>query len=185
MIKKIDSGVQAYYISSMNEFVEVKLVGLVLDPVSQSPVMVLKPFGDERILPIWIGNAEANALTMELESISAPRPMTHDLLADLIDRFQATLVRIEIADVVDGTYFAHLVLKTAGGESLAIDSRPSDAMILAQKFRVPIMVSTYVLKSSGEGMLVAGGLCQAEGLSDLFDCLSGQCQPGEDPLLGH
>ena len=169
----------------MSEFVEVKLVGLVLDPISQSPVMVLKPFGDERILPIWIGNAEANALTMELESISAPRPMTHDLLAELISRFQATLIQIEIADVVEGTYFAHLVLENPAGERISIDCRPSDAMILAQKFRVPVLVSTYVLKASGEGLLVAGGLCQAQGLSDLFDCLAGQTQPGEDPPLGH
>jgi bifunctional DNase/RNase len=130
--------------------VEMKVKGLMIDPVSQMPIIVLKKSDDETVLPIWVGLFEANAIAMQLENIVSPRPMTHDLICSVIDALRATVDRVEITDLRDNTFFALIHLDRAG-EKLAIDARPSDAMALALRVRVPIFVAESVLVKSTQG----------------------------------
>jgi hypothetical protein len=130
--------------------VEMKVKGLMIDPVSQMPIIVLKKPDDETVLPIWVGLFEANAIAMQLENIVSPRPMTHDLICSVIDALHATVDRVEITDLRDNTFFALIHLDRAG-EKLAIDARPSDAMALALRVRVPIFVDESVLVKSNQG----------------------------------
>jgi bifunctional DNase/RNase len=130
--------------------VEMKVKGLMIDPVSQMPIIVLKKSDDETVLPIWVGLFEANAIAMQLENIVSPRPMTHDLICSVIDALRATVDRVEITDLRDNTFFALIHLDRAG-EKLAIDARPSDAMALALRVRVPIFVAESVLQKSTQG----------------------------------
>ena len=130
--------------------VEMKVKGLMIDPVSQMPIIVLKKSDDETVLPIWVGLFEANAIAMQLENIVSPRPMTHDLICSVIDALRATVDRVEITDLRDNTFFALIHLDRAG-EKLAIDARPSDAMALALRVRVPIFVAESVLLKSTQG----------------------------------
>lgn len=130
--------------------VEMKVKGLMIDPVSQMPIIVLKKSDDETVLPIWVGLFEANAIAMQLENIVSPRPMTHDLICNVIDALRATVERVEITDLRDNTFFALIHLERAG-EKLAIDARPSDAMALALRVRVPIFVAETVLQKSNQG----------------------------------
>lgn len=121
--------------------------GLAVDPLTNSPVMVLKDEQTDESLPIWIGLMEASAIASELENVSYSRPMTHDLLKAAIESLGAELVRIEVCDLKDNTFYALLKLKR-DGEELAIDARPSDAVALAVRFRAPIYVSEEVLELS-------------------------------------
>jgi bifunctional DNase/RNase len=84
----------------MEKLIEVKLVGLVLDPISRTPVVILKPLKENKIIPIWIGEYEANSITMELENITAPRPMTHDLIIDILDHLNSVVDKVVVTDVV-------------------------------------------------------------------------------------
>ena len=127
--------------------VEMKIKGLMIDPVSNMPIIILKDSSGETILPIWVGVFEANAIAMELEQIVSPRPMTHDLLRNVIEGLQATVDRIVITDLKENTFFA-LIHVTRNGQQLAIDSRPSDAMALALRSEVPILVEETVLEKS-------------------------------------
>ena len=131
--------------------VEMRVKGLMIDPVSNMPIIVLKDPAGETVLPIWVGIFEANAIAMQLEKIASPRPMTHDLLRTAIESLQARVQRIVITDLRENTFFALIHLDRAG-EHLAIDARPSDAMALALRADAPIFVEETVLsKSSGEG----------------------------------
>lgn len=130
--------------------VEMKVKGLMIDPVSQMPIIVLKKSDDETVLPIWVGLFEANAIAMQLENIVSPRPMTHDLICSVIDALRATVDRVEITDLRDNTFFALIHLDRAG-EKLAIDARPSDAMALALRVHVPIFVAESVIQKSTQG----------------------------------
>jgi bifunctional DNase/RNase len=135
--------------------VEMKIKGLMIDPVSQMPIIILRTQGDEKtVLPIWVGIFEANAIAMQLEAVVSPRPMTHDLLKNVIEGLQAQVEQVVITDLKDNTFFAaiHLV---RDGERFTIDARPSDAMALALRAAAPILVDHQVLakseSSSGEG----------------------------------
>lgn len=130
--------------------VEMKVKGLMIDPVSNMPIIVLKKPDDETVLPIWVGLFEANAIAVQLENIVSPRPMTHDLICNVIDALSATVDRVEITDLRDNTFFALIHLDRAG-EKLAIDARPSDAMALALRVHVPIFVDESVLQKSSQG----------------------------------
>lgn len=121
--------------------------GLILDPVTKSPVVILKDESESRMLPIWIGLFEANAIAFALEKIEPPRPMTHDLLKDLVDKFNAQLVRIVVEDIRDNTYYASLILEI-DGIPMKVDSRPSDAIALALRCSCPIYVSSTVFKKA-------------------------------------
>ena len=131
----------------MKGLIEVKLVGLILDPVSKGPVMVLKPIDNEKIIPIWIGKAEADAITMELESISAPRPMTHDLIKNILVHLDSGVEKVVITHILENTYYAELYLKK-DDRVIIIDSRPSDAIAIALKNRSKIYISESVYSKS-------------------------------------
>ena len=133
--------------------VEMKITGLMIDPVSNMPIIILKSETGEEVLPIWVGIFEANAIAMQMESIVSPRPMTHDLLKNVIEGLEATIRRIEITDLKENTFFAVISLDR-DGQDLEIDSRPSDAMALALRAGAPILVHESVLdksSSTGEG----------------------------------
>jgi bifunctional DNase/RNase len=127
--------------------VKMKIKGLMIDPVSNMPIIVLKDPEGDSVLPIWVGIFEANAIAMQLEKIESPRPMTHDLLRSVIEALKARVDRVVITDLKDNTFFALIYLQR-NGESMAIDARPSDAMALALRADVPILVEETVLHRS-------------------------------------
>ena len=127
--------------------VEMKIKGLMIDPVSNMPIIILKNEGGDAVLPIWVGIFEANAIAMQLESVVSPRPMTHDLLKNVIEGLHATISRVVITELKDNTFFANIDLER-NGDRLSIDSRPSDAMALALRAGAPIYVERSVLEKS-------------------------------------
>ena len=128
----------------MTLLVPMSIKGLMLDPVSNSPIVVLKDEQDRFFLPIWVGIFEANAIALQLENISTPRPMTHDLLRNMIGELDAQVTRIVINDLRDSTFFAQIRVIT-GGKTLEVDARPSDAIALALRTEAPIFVAQSVL----------------------------------------
>jgi len=118
--------------------------GLMLDPVSNSPIVVLKDEEEKFFLPIWVGIFEANAIALQLENVTTPRPMTHDLLRNMISELDARVIRVVINDLRDSTFFAQIRLIT-GGRTLELDARPSDAIALALRTEAPIFVAQEVL----------------------------------------
>lgn len=128
----------------MSQQIPMTIKGLMLDPVSNSPIVVLKD-GEEKIfLPIWVGIFEANAIALQLENIATPRPMTHDLLRNVMNQIDATVTKIVINDLRDSTFYA-LIHVNIGGRKLEIDARPSDAIALALRAEAPIFVEQQVL----------------------------------------
>ena len=128
----------------MTNQVPMTIKGLMLDPVSNSPIVVLKD-GDEKIfLPIWVGIFEANAIALQLENIATPRPMTHDLLRNVMSQIDATVTKIVINDLRESTFYA-LIHVSIGARNLEIDARPSDAIALALRTEAPIFVEQAVL----------------------------------------
>jgi bifunctional DNase/RNase len=127
--------------------VEMKIKGLMIDPVSNMPIIILKNDAGDSVLPIWVGIFEANAIAMQLESVVSPRPMTHDLLKNVIEGLHAKIARVVINDLRDNTFFANIFLDR-NGDDLCIDSRPSDAMALALRAEAPIFVEKAVLEKS-------------------------------------
>lgn len=127
--------------------VETKVKTLMMDPNSQSPVLVLETISDKRLLPIWIDIPEARAIALELEHVKTPRPLTHDLIRNILRGLGATLRRVVITDLVNNTYLAALTLGLKGQE-FQIDSRPSDAIAIALRMRAPIYASAHVLEKS-------------------------------------
>lgn len=127
--------------------IQMKISGLILDPNSKVPIVVLKDLEDEYFLPIWIGVFEANAIAMSIEGIETPRPMTHDLLFAIVEKLGGTLNRIVITDLEDSTFFA-LIHVDLAESSLEIDSRPSDALALALRAKIPFFVTKTVLEKA-------------------------------------
>jgi len=126
---------------------EVKVRGLILDPTSNSPIVILKDLSSDSMLPIWIGVCEANAIAMEMEKAVAQRPMTHDLLKNVIDQLEARVEKVVISDLVENTFYA-VVVMTCNGRSVLIDARPSDAIAVALRTDSPIYVSDHVMRNS-------------------------------------
>src|SRR5687767_9438821 len=127
-----------------SHLVAMSIKGLMLDPVSSSPIVVLKDEDDKFFLPIWVGIFEANAIALQLENITTPRPMTHDLLRNMIAELDAQVTRIVINDLRDSTFFAQIRLVVAhggGNRTLEVDARPSDAIALALRTEAPIYVA--------------------------------------------
>jgi bifunctional DNase/RNase len=118
--------------------------GLMLDPVSNSPIVVLKDAEDKVFLPIWVGIFEANAIALRLENIATPRPMTHDLLRNTIESLDAHITQIVISELKESTFYATVHL-TSGEKTLVIDARPSDAIALALRSEAPIFVAQDVI----------------------------------------
>jgi uncharacterized protein len=126
---------------------EVKVRGLLVDPTSNSPIVLLKDVGSEAMLPIWVGPYEANSIASEIEKISPQRPMTHDLLRNVINQMGGTVKRVVVTDLRDYTFYAVIEIITA--ERLVfLDSRPSDAIALALRVDCPIFIREEVLESS-------------------------------------
>jgi hypothetical protein len=127
--------------------IEVRIRGLMMDPATSMPVVVLKDPASDAVMPIWVGIFEANAIAIEIEKLSAPRPMTHDLTRNLIQYLNGRLERVVITEIREETFFAVLWLRQ-GDEPLMVDARPSDAIALALRFDCPIYVAEHVLQSA-------------------------------------
>jgi bifunctional DNase/RNase len=155
----------------MEKFVEVNIVGLIMDQISKSPVMVLKALNEKKVIPIWIGLNEANAIALELENVSSPRPMTHDLMKSIMANLEAVLAKVIITDIVENTYYAELHIEK-DGEQRIIDCRPSDAVALALKNRAKIYVSKQVLDTSVLADVFSNFLSSEEKIDNWFDSLS-------------
>ena len=130
--------------SSTSELVPMSIKGLMLDPVSNSPIVVLKDDDEKFFLPIWVGIFEANAIALQLENVTTPRPMTHDLLRNMISELGGDVTRVVINDLRDATFFAQIRLNI-GTRTLEVDARPSDAIALALRTEAPIFVAQSVL----------------------------------------
>ena len=128
-------------------FIEMKVGGLTLDPVTKTPIVILKDAENKLNLPIWIGLMEATSMATELEGIKMARPMTHDLLHNMINEVGGKVEAIEVTGLQDNTYYAAIRLKV-GEQDISVDSRPSDAISLALRTKCPIFVATQVLESS-------------------------------------
>ena len=128
--------------------IEVKIRGLMMDPSSGTPIIILKDVNSETMLPIWVGAYEANAIALEIEKISPQRPMTHDLLRNIILEMGAGVERVVVTELRDNTFFASIVMKSRAGESVMIDARPSDAIALALRVDCPIYVNEEVIRAS-------------------------------------
>jgi bifunctional DNase/RNase len=129
--------------------VEMKVRGLALDPVSNMPIIILRDDEDKRSLPIWVGIFEANAIALELEKIATPRPMTHDLLKNVLESLDTQVTRVVVTDLRENTFYAVLHLKL-GPNEYTVDSRPSDAIALALRVAAPIFVDEDVFPKAGK-----------------------------------
>ena len=127
--------------------VEMKIRGLMMDPGTNMPIVILKDVAGNTVLPIWVGIYEANAIALEIEKVSTPRPMTHDLLKNMLLGLHAGIRKVVVSELKEDTFYA-LIWVERGGELISIDSRPSDALALALRFDCPIFVEDSVLKSS-------------------------------------
>ena len=128
-------------------FLEMKVRGLALDPLSNLPIIILRDDEEKRSLPIWIGIYEANAIALEIEKVTTPRPMTHDLIKNLLVGLDAQVHKIVVTELRDDTFYA-LIWLERDGQVISIDSRPSDALALALRTDSPIYVEEDVLKNS-------------------------------------
>ncbi|MBI4481313.1 MAG: bifunctional nuclease family protein [Acidobacteria bacterium] len=126
---------------------EFKIRGLMMDPVTNSPIVILQDTGGETLLPIWVGIFEANAIAMQMERVETPRPMTHDLLKSVLVSLKAEVNRIVVTELRENTFYA-LIFINVDGKSIAIDSRPSDAIALALRTDSPIFVTEDVITKS-------------------------------------
>ena len=124
--------------------IEMTVKGLIIDPITSMPIVILRDKEGQRVLPIWVGGAEANAIMVQLENIPTPRPMTHDLLKNVIHDLKADVLKIVVSDLKENTFYALIYLKV-NGEAVAVDARPSDAIALALRSRAPIFVEDRVI----------------------------------------
>jgi bifunctional DNase/RNase len=131
----------------MTMLIEMTIKGLMVDPITNMPIVILKDMQGERVLPIWVGIFEANAIALQVENISTPRPMTHDLLRNIISDLDGRVDRVVVSDLKDNTFFAIIHL-TVRGEAVAVDARPSDAIALALRTRAPILVEESVIDNA-------------------------------------
>ena len=127
--------------------IEMKIRGLMMDPVTNMPIVILKDIGGDTVLPIWVGVYEANAIALEIEKVTTPRPMTHDLIKNLLVGLDTQVHKVVVTELREDTFFAVIWLER-DGHIVSIDSRPSDALALALRVDCPIFVEDEVLKSS-------------------------------------
>ncbi|MFQ5695098.1 MAG: bifunctional nuclease family protein [Terriglobia bacterium] len=134
--------------------IEVKIRGLMMDPVTNMPIVILKDVRGDSILPIWVGVYEANAIALEIEKVQTPRPMTHDLIKSVLSGLDALVKKVVVTELREDTFYAIIWLER-NGSTLSIDSRPSDALAVALRTDAPIFVEEDVLKSSRIATTVA------------------------------
>jgi uncharacterized protein len=127
--------------------VEMKIRGLLMDPVTNTPIVILRDSGSETVLPIWVGVYEANAIALEIEKVSTPRPMTHDLIKNVLAGLDARVHKVVVTELKEDTFYA-VIWMERDGKIISVDSRPSDALALALRVDCPIFVEEEVLKTS-------------------------------------
>jgi uncharacterized protein len=126
---------------------EMTLYGVSFEPIGKQPIVLLKTADDDKFLPIWIGHSEAAAILMKLQGATAPRPMTHDLLNDVISELQGEIVKVTVTELRENTYYARITI-VQNGREVEIDSRPSDALALAVRSGAPIFAAEEVIAES-------------------------------------
>src|SRR5271163_810393 len=134
-------------VTQASDEVEMQIRGLMMDPITNMPIIVLKDVASDMVLPIWVGIFEANAIALELEKTATPRPMTHDLLRNLARGLNAQVRKVVVSEMRDDTYYAVIWMEQSG-ETVTLDARPSDAIALALRWDCPIYVSRAVLANS-------------------------------------
>jgi len=127
--------------------IEFKIKGLMMDPLTNAPIVVLQDTGSDTLLPIWVGIFEANAIALQIEKVDTPRPMTHDLIKGLLNHLNAKVTKIVVTELKDNTFYAMIFLDV-GGKVVTVDSRPSDAIALALRTDSPIYVTEDVISKS-------------------------------------
>jgi uncharacterized protein len=127
--------------------IEMTIKGLMIDPITNMPIIILRDQEGQRVLPIWVGVFEANAIALQIENVQTPRPMTHDLLKNILEDLSAQVERIVVSDLKENTFYALIHLRT-DGHALAVDARPSDAIALALRTHSPIFVEESVIQSA-------------------------------------
>ncbi|HEY4716150.1 MAG TPA: bifunctional nuclease family protein [bacterium] len=141
--------------------IEMKVLGLTMDPSTSSPIVILRDEMGKRSLPIWIGIMEASAIAMELQKVKFVRPLTHDLIKNILESLNATINKIVVNDLRDNTYYATIFIKIKGDE-FQIDSRPSDAIAIALRTESPIFVEEQVIAKSLQMEMTKDGLTEEE-----------------------
>ena len=134
--------------------VEMKIRGLMMDPVTNMPIVILKDAGSDTVLPIWVGIYEANAIALEIEKVATPRPMTHDLIKNVLTGLETQVHKVVVTELREDTFYAVIWLERSG-QVVSIDSRPSDALALALRMDCPIFVEDQVLKNSNKAGVVS------------------------------
>jgi bifunctional DNase/RNase len=127
--------------------IEMSIKGLMVDPITNMPIIILRDRDGQRVLPIWVGIFEANAIALQMENVSTPRPMTHDLLRNVIEDLKGRVTKIVISDLKDNTFYALVYVETPD-DLVAIDARPSDAIALALRTQAPIFVEESVIENA-------------------------------------
>ena len=127
--------------------IEMNIKGLMVDPITNMPIVILRDKDGQKVLPIWVGIFEANAIALQIENISTPRPMTHDLLRNVIQDLKASVQKVVVCDLQENTFYA-LIYLSLNGDTLAVDARPSDAIALALRTRAPIFVEDTVIDNA-------------------------------------
>ena len=127
--------------------IEMTIKGLMVDPITNMPIVILRDQEGKRVLPIWVGIFEANAIALQIENIATPRPMTHDLLRNVILDLKADVEKIVVSELQESTFYSMIHLRV-GGEVVAVDARPSDAIALALRVRAPIFVEDQVIENA-------------------------------------
>ncbi len=153
-------------------FKEMTVSGLTIDPFTNSPIMILKDVASDKAVPIWIGLLEATAIASELENIKFSRPMTHDLLKNIMDLMETQVTKVEVCDLRDNTYFAIIYLSRDGNE-MTIDARPSDAIAIALRTKAPIFVADVVIKKARRVDLTAQEAITTEDAKKWTEILEG------------
>ncbi len=148
--------------------IEMKIRGLMMDPVTNMPIVILKDLAGTQVLPIWVGIYEANAIALEIEKVATPRPMTHDLIKNVLLGLETGVQKVVVSELKEDTFYAVIWLER-GGEIISIDSRPSDALALALRVDCPIYVDEEVLKSSKS----AASMAEKSGNEELKRWLEG------------
>jgi bifunctional DNase/RNase len=141
--------------------IEMKIRGLMMDPVTNMPIVVLKDVNGDTVLPIWVGIYEANAIALEIEKVTTPRPMTHDLIKNVLTGLETRVDKVVVNELRDDTFFAIIWLER-DGQIISIDSRPSDALALALRVDCPIFVEDDVLKTSKQAGAVSDRVSSEE-----------------------
>jgi uncharacterized protein len=141
--------------------VEMKIRGLMMDPVTNMPIVILKDAGSDSVLPIWVGIYEANAIALEIEKVTTPRPMTHDLIKNVLVGLDAAVHKVVVTELREDTFYAVIWMEREG-RIISVDSRPSDALALALRVDCPIYVEDEVLKNSKQAASASDRLTSDE-----------------------